>query len=621
MRISLKILAYLWIILFVIIGGLLFNAYSKLKPEAIITLLTNQVQKNYPGSKLSVGQVSYGFSLDFNLNLQEVDLRRDSKIIARIKELELKVPWWLLLTNKGNAQINLTDLDFYVDHGEDLPFKEKKQPSKPKTLKFELPSYLSEAKYTFRAFNISVRDIQSSRRYFNISKLLVREFQYGKNSAFELNIPISIKRKDSRFTSELWLFGDMTPQRDLWKMNFRGEFKTKESNEKYQIEDLVIGGKAMFSPTEAKITSDVELSVEKNSAGEGKFSLDENELDFSLEIKKLPLNYFSFIYEEINNPYLVNPDGNAIGSVKLHKNYETSQTKISGKLNFDGKLFLSEQHSIPGKWKISFVDFRWEVSFMSPKGEASFFRRSVVDPQKSIVSQYIEELGFSGLDLSVTAAPIASLPNFIQKTPSTYFTTNVSYKKCLLKDQTLDGNFKYGFTPEQKFYQGEIFDDKSSLKISYSDRSPAHALDMVLTNFKWDSSYQFLLPIFNVNSGVLDGKIEGRWPTDWDKGLWSIQIKGSQLVEANGKIIDFINTTSSLFQLEAKNYNKKVLNASVKNGVLNLSPLSLGLSEKIRITGQLNSNAKSFLNLISPKNPNGLKKEVLENYWLVKDGQ
>jgi len=619
MRISLKLLAYLWVILFIIIGGLLFNAYSKLKPETIISLLTDQVQKNYPGSKLFVGKVSYGFSLDFNLNLQDINLKRDEKIIARIKELELKIPWWLLLTNKGNAQINLSELDVYVDHGEDHPFKEKKVSTKPKRIKIDLPTYLSEAKYTFRAMNISIRDIHSTRRYFNISKLLVREFQYGKNSAFELNIPISIKRKESRFTSDLWLFGDLTPQMDLWNLNFRGEFRTKETNEKFQIDDLVIGGKATFSTAEARINSDIELSVEKVPAGIGKFSVDENELDFNIDIKKLPLNYFSFIYEEIKNPFLVNPDGDTVGSVKFHKNYETSKTTLSGKLNFEGKLFLSEQHSIPGKWKIGFVDSRWEVSFMSPKGEASFFRRSVIDPQKSLVTQYIEEIGFSGLDLSLTIAPIYPIAKFIQEIPTTYFTTNVSYKKCLLKDQTLDGNFKYGFTPEQKFYSGELSDDKSSLKMSYSNISPSQALDISFINFKWDSSYHFLNPIFLATSGVIDGKVQGRWISEWDKGLWDVQVKGSQLVETSGKLVDFINTTSDLFQLDAKNFNKKVLNASVKNSVINLSPLSFGLSEKIRITGQLSPGGKNYLKLTSPKNPNGLRKEVLEPYWIEKE--
>lgn len=119
MRISLKVIGVLWLGLFLIIGGLLFNAYSKLKPETFIALLTEQVQKNYPGAKLNVGKINYRFSLDFNLNLQNIHLRRSGKLLGSIGEIELKVPWWLLLFNRGNAQINLKKLDIYIDHERD----------------------------------------------------------------------------------------------------------------------------------------------------------------------------------------------------------------------------------------------------------------------------------------------------------------------------------------------------------------------------------------------------------------------------------------------------------------------------------------------------------------------
>src|SRR5690606_28037110 len=118
MRISLKLVAFLWLGLFIVIGGLLFSAYSQFKPESFVALIQEQVQKNYPGSKLQVGKVSYGFSLDFNLKLQNVSLHRSDKLISQLAELELKVPWWLLLTNRGNAQINISKLDIYVENEE-----------------------------------------------------------------------------------------------------------------------------------------------------------------------------------------------------------------------------------------------------------------------------------------------------------------------------------------------------------------------------------------------------------------------------------------------------------------------------------------------------------------------
>ncbi|MCP5815823.1 hypothetical protein NL365_27960, partial [Klebsiella pneumoniae] len=78
---------------------------------------------------------------------------------------------------------------------------------------------------------------------------------YGKNSAFELNIPIQIKHNETHYNSDLWLFGDVTPETSQWKLNYRGEFRTKESSDKFLIEDLVINGAATFIPSSLAINS------------------------------------------------------------------------------------------------------------------------------------------------------------------------------------------------------------------------------------------------------------------------------------------------------------------------------------------------------------------------------
>ncbi len=361
MRITLKLILVSWVVLFLIIGALLFNAYSRLKPEAFIALLTQQIQRNYPGAELTVGKVSYRFSLDFNLNLQSIHLRRNDKLLASIGGVELKVPWWLLLVNNGNVQVNLKNLDIYVDQEQDeaTPKNLNTAPAAPQTVSVTLPDYLSDAKFTLRAKEISIRDIHNSRRYFNVSKLLVREFQYGKNSAFELNIPITVKHKDAQYVSDLWLFGDITPETSRWLLNYRGEFRTKEASDRFQIEDLVIGGSATFIPSSLEVTSDVNLVIDKTPAGKGQFHVDKESLGIGLELTRLPLTYFSFVYDEIKNPYLVSPEGNASGSVKFQRSFGTRSAKVTGKLSFPGNLFLTEKDSIPGKWQVGFQDSRW----------------------------------------------------------------------------------------------------------------------------------------------------------------------------------------------------------------------------------------------------------------------
>jgi len=622
MRISLKVIAILWLGLFLIIGGLLFNAYSKLKPETFIALLTEQVQKNYPGAKLNVGKINYRFSLDFNLNLQNIHLRRSGKLLGSIGEVELKVPWWLLLFNRGNAQINLSKLDIYIDHEETHASGEKLALPSKNVLKVTVPQYLSDAKFTLRAKEVSVRDIHNARRYFMVSKLLVREFHYGKNSAFELNIPIQIKHNETQYTSDLWLFGDVTPETSQWKLNYRGEFRTKESTDKFQIEDLVINGAATFIPTSLAINSDLNLLIEKSVIGKGEFVATQDNLSVLLSFTKLPISYFALIYEDIQNPYMKKFEGDSSGAIKFVKNFDSSQSSVSGKLSFNGDFKLSETNSIPGNWKIGFQDSRWEVSFISPKGEASFFRRSFMDMKKNVVTQFNEELGFTNLDLNTVLPTVLPVSNFVSSIPGSYYSTTISFNKCLQGDKVFDGNFRYGLSPEQKFYQGELIDSTSSFKVNYSDKNSSKSLDINLAKFKMNPSFHLAAPYYYTSADIMvDGKLEGRWKTDWPEGQWLVQINSEVNGDQQGKIPEFITKTSGFFGIDSKQFKKQSLNLSVKNNLVSVNSLMLEDTESAKITGSLSPKQKSFLTLSFPKNKKvkPVKKEIIEPYWMQKE--
>jgi hypothetical protein len=626
MRVSLKLIGVLWIGLFLIIGVLLFNAYSKLKPETFIALITEQVQKNYPGAELKVGKVSYGFSLDFTMNLRDLHLRRSGKLLGSVGEVELKVPWWLLLFNQGNAQINLSKLDIFIDNSPvpalSKPTGKSNQKVDSSLIKVTLPSYLNDANFTLRAKEVSIRDINNARRYFTVSKLLVREFQYGKNSAFELNIPIEIKHNDVHYLSELWLFGDVTPDPSQWNLNYRGEFRTKETNEKFQIEDLVINGKASFIPSSLAINSDLNLLIDKARVGHGDFKASQDSLTVSVDFDSLPLEYFGLIYEEMKNPYLKKLKGTSAGSIKFHKNFDNSVASIKGKLAFYGDFIVSgKEFIVPGTWKIGFEDSRWEISFISPKGEVSFFRRSVMDMKKNQVTQYIEELGFTGLDMNLVLVATTPLSNFISEVPESYYTTSVAYNKCLQGETLITGNFRYGLSPEHKFYQGDLKAEESSLDINYSNKAAKHALDMNFQKFQIGSPFNLLTPYFTAANGILDGKVEGRWSESWMSGEWLMKINGESLHTMGGQIPQFISKTVSFFTLDPNLPSKLGMNLIVKNNILTINSLLLENPESAKITGSLSSKQKSILTLTYPKNKKfkPIKKEVIEPYWIQKE--
>lgn len=622
MRISLKFLAIAWLVLLTIVGGLLYNAYSKLKPETFIAILTEQVQKNYPNTKLEVGTIDYGFSLDFNLTLKNIQLRRSGKLLGSIGEVELKVPWWLIFMNRGNAQINLSKLDIYIDHHESHEMKGVSDGAShaKQMISVNLPSYLTEARYTLRAKEISIKDIHNERRYFRVSKLLVREFQYGKNSAFELNIPIEITHSSNAFRSDLWLFGDVTPDPASWKLNYRGEFRTIDNNDKFQIEDLVINGKASFKPGNLDINSKVELFLEKDLIGEGSLDATQDKLTLGMNFTKLPMSYFNFMYDQIKNPYLPKLDGEAQGRIDFNKQFDIEQASIKGKLTFQGPFQFSPELKLDGKWQISLDDTRWETSFITPKGEASFFRRSVVDLKKNVITQYVEELGFSGLDLTHALAPVKSVATLVNEPEGPFYTTNISYKKALLGEKLIDAQFQFGRSPDHKFYQARISDQTNTFDMNYSNKGVQNALDVHFLKFPWAAQYKFLAPFFTAQTAIINGKVEGRWLSEeWEAGQWLMQLTASDLAEIQGTVPDFVQQTAALFEIDSKAAKQQTINVSNKNNVITLNSLVLEATESANITGSLSSEPKhkSYVTLAYPKNKKWkpVRKEVLAPYW------
>lgn len=626
MRISLKTLAIFWVLLLAIIGGLLYNAYSKFKADAFIAVLTEQVQKNYPGAKLNVGKIAYKFSLDFNLKLQDVYLRRSGKLLGSIKEIELKVPWWLLVVNKGNARINVSDLDVFVDQDE-VPKITEVTPEDTavatEVVKISVPSYFAETRFTLRAKNIAIRDINSTRRFFTISKLLVREFQYGKNTAFEVNVPIEINLKKSKYRSELWLFGDVTPEVNEWKLNFRGEFRTREINDRSQLEDLVINGNMNFLPTSLSLNSSIDLQHEKESIGKGTVVANQDHLTINLDFKKLPLSYLSSLYEVSKNPYLVIPQGEALGKLSYQKHFETNKANVSSELEFEGPINLSLGNELPGKWKVTIQNKNWEVSFNSQKNDVFFSRKSLVDLSTNETKNYQEELLFTGLELENSISAVSSISAFLKDSSAFDYSTVVNFKKCYIGEEVYDGSFKYGRSETEKFYQAELRSEKSSMDLKLMSKNGKNNFEFKSNRLPWAVTYNFLTPYFSADSGLVTAQLQGEWNASWESGLWRFKFQGEELMNEKGYLPDFFEKTFGYFEQNVRDSSKINLDGYVKNNVVNITALAQNeVKEDVKITGNLSSKQKSQLEFfLGKRKTKPVVKEIIEPYWMQKEEQ
>jgi hypothetical protein len=614
---------FAWLILLTVIGSLVYSAYSKLNPDALIAALNTEVQKNYPGSNLNIAKVNYGFSIDFKLSLKELTLTRGQTVLATAKEFQLKVPWWLILLNRGHASINISDLTVFISSETSEP-KRGDSPSRPTEaaagIEMSIPQYLVEAHYTLRAKNISIKELYGDRRYFTLAKLLVREFQYGKNSAFELNIPISISHQNRNFTSELWLFGDITPEPDLWSINYRGEFKTKENLDGFEFDDLVIDGKSTLNPVIFNLVSQIELLIEKKKVGSGVITAKQDQVKVELSLSKFPVHFMNILGDEIKNPFWKKIEGSGVGSLLFTKNLaKNNSASIVAKLNFPGVFSIQGSANVQGMWFLDFKNGIWETSFQSDKHDLKFSRRSVLNFSKGQVSQYSQEIGFTGRDFYQSLFVVESMESVLSSGPHPLHSTVVLCKKCLIEEKEMDASFRYGVFPSQKYYQAEIQTNNSNLSLNYSNKASGKDFVLELNNFQWSPDYKFLGQVASANSGIVSGKVEGKWEGRWQEGTWLMKLSAKNLEAPSGDFFELQNHAWDIFNLDQSGANAKSWQASVNKNMIKISPLVLSGSDPAHLNGTLFSggNSKSYLTLTYPANKKWkpVKKEIIEKFW------
>lgn len=613
MRVSFKVLLIIWVGLILILGGVVYTAYSKLSPEALIGLMKNEIKRSYPRAKVEIGSVDYRFSLDFKLDLKNLQVIEGGKQIGSIEEIEVKIPWWLFLTDKGSAQVNLSGLDITLvkrNAREKSPSIEK---SEPLEVKASIPSYLASAKYTLRANNIILRDSEDSHRSLILKKLLVREFQYGKTSVYELTLPVEINHNGAKFDSELWLFGELTPQEESWAVTYRGEFKTKDLSDNFQLDDLSLDGRAKILTKSLQLNSELSFMIEKEKIGDGNVSADETSLKVTANFTKFPVNYLGILGDEIQNPFLPDLEGDGLGTVEYTRNLLKNETQLSSKIEFEGVMKLSQDLVYAGKWYLIFDNSKLESSFMTPNGEVSFFRRSIIDFKTGDTVQYNEEIGFSGIEFNRALAPLQKFEQFRNEQNLTYFSSTASFKECLQGNRKINGSLKRGFSPGQKYYLFNLKAGEENIDFTYQARSDSAQIEIEAKKFLWEN-FGLLEPYLNAKEAILEGKLQGKWGENWQSGDWIGRLHVHSVSKVEGEIVKLLDEVLAPVELKlGDNFQSRL---EMKNKKLSLKSFQPQGADGVTISGTiLAAPANSVLNLKFPKSKKVTKKEFVSKFF------
>lgn len=613
MRVSFKVLLIIWMGLILILGGVVYTAYSKLSPEALIGLMKNEIKRSYPQAKVEIGSVDYRFSLDFKLDLKNLQVIEGGKQIGSIEEIEVKIPWWLFLTDKGSAQVNLSGLDITLvkrNAREKSPSNEK---SEPLEVKASIPSYLASAKYTLRATNIILRDSEDSHRSLILKKLLVREFQYGKTSVYELTLPVEINHNGAKFDSELWLFGELTPQEESWAVTYRGEFKTKDLSDNFQLDDLSLDGRAKILTKSLQLNSELSFMIEKEKIGDGNVSADETSLKVTANFTKFPVNYLGILGDEIQNSFLPDLEGDGLGTVEYTRNLLKNETQLSSKIEFEGVMKLSQDLVYAGKWYLIFDNSKLESSFMTPNGEVSFFRRSIIDFKTGDTVQYNEEIGFSGIEFNRALVPLQKFEQFRNEQNLTYFSSTASFKECLQGNRKINGSLKRGFSPGQKYYLFNLKAGEENIDFTYQARSDSAQIEIEAKKFLWEN-FGLLEPYLNAKEAILEGKLQGKWGEDWQSGDWIGRLHVHSVSNVEGEIVKLLHEVLAPVELKlGDNFQSRL---EMKNKKLSFKSFQPQGADGVTISGTiLAAPANSVLNLKFPKSKKVTKKEFVSKFF------
>jgi hypothetical protein len=431
-------------------------------------------------------------------------------------------------------------------------------------------------------------------------------------------MPIKITQPGAIFSSELWLFGDITPDPSSWQLNYRGEFRTTESNDGTQFEDLIIDGKANLNPKKLSLSSTMDLVIERRPVGTGSLNIDTNSFAFHTELSAIPVGFLAMVGNKSLNPYWRSPEGTAEGVIGFTKTHD-QKASLKGKIHFDGSINLSSSFEKAGKWQMNFEDSRWETSFISPQGEISYFRRAQYDFDKGEVTQFAQELGFTGVQIDAAANVLVSLGDLISDQPDTFYTSSLSFKNCSWGERSLEGSFRYGITPQHRFYTGELKSEQGKLKLDYQMKGKSEALDVEMKEFSWLPGIGFMQPYFNAAAALMDGNLQGRWQTgEWLDGKWLLKIKGKDLQELQGHLNSITGRIVDFAGLPPFTPQRAEWDLSLQNQSLKINKLLVSGETEAQISGQLGTGEtqKSWLLLLSPGSKSKpVRKEVEHIYW------
>ena len=203
---KIKIIGIVAAVFFLLIGGVVYYASTKLNPEEIRKIAVTQTEKIFPKGKTSLESISISWGLNFKIQLHKFAINTTSPEgnvveMMAVDELVVKVPLWAIITNGGVIEIQLDKpmmnyAEFPVGNNWTHAMGDKKdevltdgKTTEEKAVEQEKAvGIFGKSKINVKlsdvAVKYSLRD--NSNGQINVSRFLVKGLNFETSTAFEI---------------------------------------------------------------------------------------------------------------------------------------------------------------------------------------------------------------------------------------------------------------------------------------------------------------------------------------------------------------------------------------------------------------------------------------------------
>ncbi len=218
---KLKILGLVFVLFVILLGGAIYYASTKLTPEEIKKIAITETEKVFPGAVVKLDDIKVSMGLNFKILLANYQIalkdKPESNELLKVGELQVKIPFWAILTGGGIVEIKLDSPQIKYQEMDETNNWSKALGSKSEEEKKEDAAkeennkdaekvnvgFLAKSKVNIRLTNIAINYQLKSNSKGNVavSKLVINGLNVESPTAFELASNVSTINESNQETS------------------------------------------------------------------------------------------------------------------------------------------------------------------------------------------------------------------------------------------------------------------------------------------------------------------------------------------------------------------------------------------------------------------------------------